>query len=584
MKKSAVVLFFAAFLSISAFAQTIQEGINHLYAERYESARAAFQKILASNPNNIEATYWLGQTYLEKKDVPAARSLYEKALVANGNAPLLLVGMGNVELVEGKKNDARTHFETAINTSRGKKANDPAILNAIGRSIVNSYSESNKTGDLDYAISKLEEAAKIAPSNADIFLNLGNAYRKKGNKGGEAVQAYRQAAQINPNFAIAPFRTAMLYKTQVNYRQPDAWGVVLDNLNAAVAADPGFAPAYEQLYYYSLFAKRDFPAAENYANKYISNSDPSVENDYLKLQTILVQNKFSEAAAIGKNIIAQTNNNAKPRLYRAMSVIYLGLKDSATACNYIDEFFAKASDDDVLGSDYIIKAQACGRNNPQVIRENIMLAVRKDSVLSRQLRTINDAIEDAKASGQRVFEAELRMLSYQLRQEKGQPTSPTELISYMALPFYFGGAYDRADSISMEYSKLAPDSIYGYYWSARAKQAIDSGDQQQGLFVADYEKVLELALSDTARFKPMGLNAASSLAIYYYNVKRDVAKSNEYVEKGLLFDPANSNLLNIKKIINARNRGGTQSTQKSSSSSNSAKVKTEPGKTKVKKG
>ena len=53
MKKSAIGLLFAAFLSLSALAQSVQEGINHLYAQRFQSARSAFEKMLAANPNNI---------------------------------------------------------------------------------------------------------------------------------------------------------------------------------------------------------------------------------------------------------------------------------------------------------------------------------------------------------------------------------------------------------------------------------------------------------------------------------------------------------------------------------------------------
>ena len=67
--KSAIALLFAAFLSISAFAQNVQEGVSNVYAERYQSARTIFEKLLSANPNNIEATYWLGQTLIaqEKK-------------------------------------------------------------------------------------------------------------------------------------------------------------------------------------------------------------------------------------------------------------------------------------------------------------------------------------------------------------------------------------------------------------------------------------------------------------------------------------------------------------------------------------
>ncbi len=121
MKKSLSFVIFSAFLTVSAWAQSVQEGVNHLYADRTTSAKTTFEKMLASNPNNIEATYWLGQTHMASNNTVAARQVYEKALASNGNAPLVLVGMGHVELLEGKTAEARQRFETAITSSRGKK-------------------------------------------------------------------------------------------------------------------------------------------------------------------------------------------------------------------------------------------------------------------------------------------------------------------------------------------------------------------------------------------------------------------------------------------------------------------------------
>jgi tetratricopeptide (TPR) repeat protein len=204
MKKSAIVLF-TMLLAVSAFAQSVQEGMNYLYAERYASAKGVFDKMLASNPNNLDAVYWLGQTYIEQDDVAAARALYEKTLASNGNAPLILTGMGHVELLEGKAAEARQRFESAISLSRGKKGDDPNVLNAIGRANVDA-----KGGDVAYAIEKLTAASTAAPNSADIWLNLGNAYRKKL-EGGQAITAYTKATQINPKFArgVLPYGQAV---------------------------------------------------------------------------------------------------------------------------------------------------------------------------------------------------------------------------------------------------------------------------------------------------------------------------------------------------------------------------------------
>ena len=91
MKKTLLIVTTLLMLSVTnTEAQNIQDGINHLYADRYQNAVKIFKQILAVNPNVIEATYWLGQTYLDMDDNEAARQLYDKALVANGNAPLII--------------------------------------------------------------------------------------------------------------------------------------------------------------------------------------------------------------------------------------------------------------------------------------------------------------------------------------------------------------------------------------------------------------------------------------------------------------------------------------------------------------
>ena len=48
------------------------------------------------------------------------QKLYQKTLQANPNAPLMMVGMGEIGITEGKTNDARNRFETAISLTKKK--------------------------------------------------------------------------------------------------------------------------------------------------------------------------------------------------------------------------------------------------------------------------------------------------------------------------------------------------------------------------------------------------------------------------------------------------------------------------------
>src|SRR6202012_492050 len=137
--------------------------------ERFKSANDAFDKILASNPNNIEAIYWKGQTLFWLKDSAGGGVFFSKALQTNGNAPLLLAGMGGVELRMHKTQDARQRFETALSLSKSK---DIQVINAVANANVDA-----RDGDAQYAIDKLTLATQIKNfKDADTYLLMGDAY------------------------------------------------------------------------------------------------------------------------------------------------------------------------------------------------------------------------------------------------------------------------------------------------------------------------------------------------------------------------------------------------------------------------
>jgi tetratricopeptide (TPR) repeat protein len=374
----------------------------------------------------------------------------------------------------------------------------------------------------------------------------------------------------------------MIYESQKSLRQPNEWDIVLDYYNRAASADSRFAPAYMRLYDYYLRGKHDFSAAENFANKYVSSSDPSVDNTYLQAQTKFVQNQFGEAINMGKAIITQTNGNPRPRVYRLLTYSYMGNKDTATACQYANEFFAKQKNEDEIGaSDYLMHAQACGKNNPDVILVDIDKAVQKDPANAR--RVLGEALDDARKAQQRELEGELSLILYKLLGDKANPQT---LVS-VGTPFYYGGNFKKADSLFQAYNKAFPDSIYGYLWSAKAMIQIDTA-MTQGLAVSAYENILRVAELDKTRdlYKQNGAFAAGYLTAYYNNTKGDKATALSYVTRGLAIDPNNATLLAYQKALQQQPAKQAPS-QRSSTSNNAAKgdtkTKTADSKTKVKR-
>jgi len=551
MKKTFLAVYTViALANMNAGAQTLQEGINHLYADRFKSAEQTFQKLLAANPNSIEATYWLGQTYLDKDDNDAARQLYDKALAANGNAPLIMVGKGHVLLLDKKIDEARQMFESALTVSRTKKGDDPAVLNAIGRANVDA-----KEGNLTYAVEKLEMALQRDPKNADIALNLGNAYRKKdpGQGGGKAYENYKVAAQLNPGFAYPYVRIAALFETQKQ------WDLVLENLNKAIQVDPSFSLAYYELFYYYFFHEQDYAKAEATLNKYIGTrpNEDKTDDDYMYSQLCWAKKDWNCAITKAEGVKTAMGAKVKPRVYKQLAYSYLGKADFANARTNVDAFFAKEKEG-FLPLDYVLKADIYtgGGASCEDVYALYIEGAAADTVLSSKIEFMNKAADYFKTKKCPKQEADMRWAIYNTR----KTPNPAGLFN-IALAYQQAGELTRADSLYSVYNAAFPDTIYGYLRRGRIAFTIDSTMTQEPYItnlLQNYQKTLDIALTDKIRYKTMGTEAALVLAGYYNNIRKSRDTAEVYVNTGLSIDSSHAQLKGIKEFFNKQPVKGTQ--------------------------
>jgi tetratricopeptide (TPR) repeat protein len=527
-------------------AQTVQDGINHLYADRFKNAEQIFQKLLAANPNVAEATYWLGQTYLDRDNNDAARQLYDRALAANGNNPLLMVGKGHVLLLDKKKDEARQMFESALTLSTARGKEDANILNAIGRANVDA-----KEGNLDYAVQVLERAIQLAPKNADIALNLGNAYRKRDvGIGGKAYENYTLAAQINPRFAYPYVRIAAIYTTQKQ------WDLVLENLNKATQVDPNFSLAYYELFYYYFFAKQDYANAEAALNKYINSrsGEDHIEDDYMYSQLCWAKKDWGCSITKAEAVKAAMGTHIKPKVYRQLAYSYFGKGDIAGAKTAIDEFFRIAKEETPVPQDYILKADiysAAGVPCDQLYSV-VLEGANADTVLQSRIDYLAKAADNFKAKNCKLQEADMRMVWYDTRKN----ASPTHLVN-IGILYLQAGSLAKADSVFARYTSLAPDSIYGYHWRGRTNYSLDTTmlvEPYATNMVTNYDKSLTIAGTDIVRYKNQGLQAAKTLAAYYVNIRKSKDTALAYAYKGLAIDSSDAALKNIRDILERSNQ------------------------------
>jgi len=515
------------------FAQSVDQGKKFFYYERWKSAQETFEKVLAANPNNIDAVYWLGQTLLEMKDSVGAKNLYQKSLTQNGNAPLLLAGMGQVELMEGKANDARQRFETAITLTKGK---DVDVFNAVGRANVKA-----RTGDANYAIEKLNQATAVKNfKDPDTYLLLGDAYRKLID-GGNAVQSYNKALTLDPKLAAAKFKTGKVYLTQGNK------DYFLPAFEEAITLDPAYTPAYYELFYY--YYSRDVNKAAPLLDKYLANADPGPEQEYLKTDFLFSSTKFAEAKTKAESLIAQYGDKVTPRMYRLIAFAADTLGDAPAAKKSMETFFTKANEEwPVKGTDYeeLAKINSKIPGAEAEVFANLKKAVEMDTVVENKIKYINKAAVLAKAKGDRLEESNWLGIAYNL---KANPTQ-TDLYNY-AYAVYQAKNYPVADSLFCGvYQTKFPDQIYGYLWCARAKKAMDDSTNSQGLAVEAYKTLADKARQiDSVKFKSQVVESYYYLIPYYNDIKKDRETALFYANKFVEFDPANSEAVRIQGIL-----------------------------------
>jgi tetratricopeptide (TPR) repeat protein len=521
-------------------AQSVEQGRKFLYYERYKSARETFEKVLAANPNNIDAVYWLGQTLLEQKDSVAAKGVYQKLLSQNGNAPLVLAGIGQIELMEGKTNDARQHFETAISLSKGK---DVEVLNAVGRANVDA-----RSGDANYAIEKLNLATQTKNfKDPETYLIMGDAYRKLVD-GGNAVTSYTKAFQLDAKLAAAKYRIGRIYLTQGNKEY------FLPAFEEAVQIDPAYAPAYYQLFYYWYF--RDVNKAAPYLESYITNSDTGPEAEYIRTDFLFASGKFAEAKTKALGLISQVGDKVAPRMYKLVAYACDTLKDIACANKYMTDYFAKQAPEEVVPADYEelanINAQTPGSEAQAFV--NLQKAVEKDTLPENKVKYINKAAELAKKMGDRNQQANWLGIAYQTKATPNQND-----IYNWGYTHYLAGNYATSDSIFTIYEQKYPTEIYGPLWRAKSNLALEDSANPKGLAVPHYQKFIEVAkASDSVKYKSQIVGALFYLAGFSNDVRKDKDSAIYYLTQITYVDPTNEQ---AKKFIEVLSKPPARSTQ-----------------------
>lgn len=522
-------IFFLAVAALTSVlnlqAQSLEDGKKFMYYERYASAKEEFSKLVAAKPADAAASYWLGQAYISLGDVAKAKEVYQQALQAKASEPLLLVGMGHIELLENKTADARNRFETALSLSKSK---DIEVLHAIGRA--NTYA---KAGDANYGISKLTLATTLKGfKDAAVYVTMSDAYFKKLNDGGNAVLSLNNALNLNPKLAAARHKEGLIYKTQNNRE------VFMPAFENAIELDPAYAPAYFSLYLY--WFERDVTKAADYLNKYIAHVDPDLQNEYYKIDLKYVSGNYQEAIDEANLLINKIGVDIiKPRIYRLLAYSYKSLSDFSSALKSADDFFNREKPEEIVPKDYVLYADILAKikGSESKAYEWYEKAMNADTSEQNKTAFLQKAADLAKE------QKDKQGIAYWLTKQFQTRKNPNNLDIYNLGRAYFdAGAekfdyYNKADSTFATYTEKYPTQPVGFYWRGRINWIIDS-NYVSGAANPHFEKFVELATTspDSLTFRPQ-VKVAYRYFFSYNYIKKDYKTALDFCDKILLIDP-----------------------------------------------
>lgn len=527
MKKN-FTFFLAALFAVSfATAQSLSEAIKLVDVDfKHNAADAAFKKLYEANSKDPEVIYWYVQSIIDglnpsKEEINTAKQAIQKALNEGVNAPLLWVASGHLELLEGGDiNSAKQKFEQAITATKTKKGENPEILTAIGRA---NADEGMKVGDANYGIEKLKRAGELNKTDPDIFINMGLCYRKLGSDyGGEAVKSFQEAIYRDPKNAKAYFQIGKIYASQNNKDALD------ENFNAALKADPTFAPAYLALFRY--YSDKDVNKAKEYLDDFLKYADKDPANDLYYAEYLFRAGKYTESLAKAKEIDATTKSNQVPRLNMLYAYNYDRLNDSVQSKSYIDKFFAATKPADIQPTDYelAIKEYAKFPGSEAATIGFIEKAMANDSLKVNKISYANQAVELwGKAKN---YTEQLKWIK-KVIELKG--TAPSEFDFYRMVSTAFNAKdYPQTMSIAKDYIAAFPDKPQGYGYNVSAAKAIDSTTALEPVLQQNEFYSKDLQKNKKAIFKNLYF-----LQHYYVDHTKELEKAVEVTDKMLELYP-----------------------------------------------
>jgi len=527
-------------VNVSSVRAATTHGIAYYNAGFPQVAKSLLlDELITSKENHADVCFYLGNIYFEENKKDSAALYFNKGLVADPLNSLNTVGLSMLK-IKSNPQAAELEINSALKLKNNKGNVD--LIIAAGRAFL-------VNGVLDKAVVYQEQAKKLKPKYAPVYVLLGDVELAKANTGG-ACSNYEMAIYYDDACKEAYIKYARAYK---NVNTP----LAIEKLNVLKQKDPSFLLVDRELadIYYST---NDFVKAAEYYGNYLKTGNSNVLDLTKYASTLFFKGDFAKSLEVVKlGLVKAPRNSAFNRMAMYDNVALKNYDEALTAA---DLFFNKSENPDISYYDYTYYGQALrAKKHYDLAIEQYNKAIKYDSTQVAVWKEISDMYAEKHDTVSSISAYEKYM----------SLSKPEKIDGVMILglgKLYYGlgnstaadvkkNALLKADSLFAKVASLEPDNYLGDFYRAQVNSALDP-ETTQGLAKPYFEATAALIekKTDAARYNSVLNTCYSYLGIYYFKNNNNV-QSSLYFNKVLVIDPKNALALKVIEAINKPVKG-----------------------------
>jgi len=520
------VFLFAMLSGFTAQAQNgIKDAMKLIEIGQPDKAIESLNKSISDQPLSINLYYYLGYAQIQAGKVDDATKSVDAGLAKNEKEAILYAGKGHIQLLRKDAVGAKINFDKALSLSKNKNVE---VMQAIARA----YLSDPKT--IKDGIAILEKAKILKADNTETYFLLGDAYLNQKN-GGSAVSSYEWAAHYEPNNGKGSYKAGIVYLRTRDFK------VAEDNFKKSIAADPNFAPSYDELAELA-YAASDGPNAVKYFEKYLQLTGSQDKDKGRYAFYVLMTKDFAKANSIFKELVSKPDVSLTTRRYYAAALFEEGKFPEARVA--FEQYFAKADTAIVKPVDYTYYGRTLFELKEDSLGvESIKKSLKKEPKQPELLRTLADK-QYARKKYADAAVLYKQIIDNTIASTVGKTAQPKDIYS-LGRSYYFSKNFVAADTTFTKLAELQPTVVPVHLFLSRTKASIEEAEKKPGLAKPFYEKLIEVASQTPDKYKVELIEGYSYLASYFAITKDDMSSAKSYMNKILTIDPKNATAVNF---------------------------------------